>query len=566
LLEPLPKTIEPFMLWPWSKIEVYYNDLALRPLKTANVDIWLADWTNLSQLIHETYQRLYVATTVNTSDKQAELRYQAFLDGIFPLAQAAEQKLKEKFITSGLEPAGLDIPLRNMRAEAELFREVNLPLLSEEKKLSAEYDRIKGNQTVEWHGQELTLLQLLPVYQDIERSNRESAWRKASARQLADRQGINNLWRKLLELRRQLSENASCVNYRDYRWRQMLRFDYMPEQCAQFNQAIETVVVPAAERIYEKRRKRLGVASLRPWDLYVDPLGRPGLRPFKDIHQLEETSTKIFSRVDPQLADFFETMRGEKLLDLDNRKGKAPGGYCTQFPIKRHPFIFMNAVGIHEDVLTLLHEGGHAFHVFESAHLPYFQQLQVPLEFAEVASMGMELLASPYLINSAGGFYPEEDATRARIEHLEMVITIWPYIAVVDAFQHWVYENHNDATNPDFCDLKWAELWKRYMRGVDWNGLEQEMMTGWHNKGHIHQDPFYYIEYGLAQLGAIQVWRNALHDQAGAVAAYRRALSLGGTVTLPELYQAAGAKMAFDSETLATAVNLVEETIEELES
>jgi oligoendopeptidase F len=565
MLDILPKTAEKFMLWPWSKIEPYFNDLALHPMEVASIAGWLADWSSLSQLVSETYHRLYVATTVDTTDHQAELRYQAFLDGIYPLAQAANQKLKEKFLASGLEPDGFAIPLRNMRAEAELFREANLPLLSEEKKLSTEYDRIKGNQTVDWQGRELTIMQLLPVYQDPDRVVREGAWRMAAARQLTDRQAINDLWHKLMYVRQQLSSNAGCANYREYRWREMLRFDYTSQDCVRFHQAIEAMVVPAAERIYEKRRKQLGIESLRPWDLNVDPLGRPSLRPFKDVGQLEETTARVFNHVDPQLGDYFEVMRREKLLDLDNRKGKAPGGYCIEFSAVRRPFIFMNAVGIHEDALTLLHEGGHAFHVFESAHLPYFQQLQIPMEFAEVASMGMELLASPYLAIPTDGFYTEADAARARIEHLETIITFWPYMAVVDAFQHWVYENHAEADNPDLCDAKWAELWKRYMRGVDWNGLEQEMATGWHNKSHIHQDPFYYIEYGLAQLGAIQIWRNARHDQVGAVAAYRRALSLGGTVTLPELYQTAGARFAFDVETLAAAVKLAEETIEALE-
>jgi oligoendopeptidase F len=565
LLDTLPKTSKEFMLWSWSKIEPYFIDLAMHPLEAAGIAGWLADWTNLSQLLSETYQRLYVATTVDTTDQQAELRYQAFLNGIYPLAQAANQKLKEKFLDSGLEPDCFAIPLRNMRAEAELFREANLPLLSEEKILNTEYDRIKGNQTVNWQGEELTTMQLQPVYQDPDREMREDAWLMAAARQLSDRQAINELWRKLIYVRQQLASNAGCTDYREYRWREMLRFDYTPQDCVRFQQAIEDVVVPAAERIYEKRRKQLELKSLRPWDLTVDLSGRPSLHPFNDVAQLEETTARIFDHVDPQLGKYFEVMRREKLLDLDNRKGKAPGGYCIEFSAARCPFIFMNAVGIHEDALTLLHEGGHAFHVFESAHLPYFQQLQVPMEFAEVASMGMELLASPYLAIPAGGFYNEADAARARIEHLESIITFWPYMAVVDAFQHWVYENIAEAGNPDLCDAKWIELWKRFMGGVDWNGLEQEMATGWHNKSHIHQDPFYYFEYGLAQLGALQIWRNAIDDQAGAVAAYRRALSLGGTASLPELYQTAGARFAFDEKTLAAAVKLAEETIEALE-
>ncbi len=306
--------------------------------------------------------------------------------------------------------------------------------------------------------------------------------------------------------------------------------------------------------------------GLRPWDLDVDPLGRPPLRPFQSIRELQAGAQRIYNRVDAQLGAYFQTMRQESLLDLDNRIGKAPGGYCIEYPVARRPFIFANAVGLHTDVQTLLHEGGHAFHAFESSHLPYNQQLQVPSEFAEVASMGMELLAAPYLASAQGGFYSEVDAARARIEHLETSICFWPYMAVVDAFQHWVYQHPEQAAQPEQCDAQWGSLWQRFMRGQDWSGLDAEMMTGWHRKLHILQIPFYYVEYGLAQMGAMQVWRNALQDQNAAVKAYRQALSLGSTVDLPELYRTAGAKFAFDTQTLGEVVQLAEETIQRLEA
>jgi oligoendopeptidase F len=280
---------------------------------------------------------------------------------------------------------------------------------------------------------------------------------------------------------------------------------------------------------------------------------------------LEDGVEAIFQHVDPQLGKYFVTMREEKLLDLDNRKGKAPGGFCSEFNVQRRPFIFMNAVGVHDDVQTLLHEGGHAFHVFETSNLPYNQQLQVGMEFAEVASMAMELLAAPYLGVDYGGFYTRQQAARARIEHLEGAILFWPYMAVVDAFQHWVYLHPEEARLPVNCDTTWSNLWDRFMQGVDWDGLDVEKATGWHRKLHIFQVPFYYIEYGLAQLGAMQVWRNAITDQAQAVADYRKGLALGGTVSLPLLYTTAGAKFAFDEPTLGQAIDLAMETIAALE-
>jgi oligoendopeptidase F len=362
-----------------------------------------------------------------------------------------------------------------------------------------------------------------------------------------------------------MAENTGKRTFRDFRWQQMLRLDYTPSNCISFHDAIEQAVVPAAKRIYEKRRKSLGLTSLRPWDLDVDPLGRAPLKPFDNMQDLKKTSASIFHRVDSRFGEYYDTMVRESLLDLDNRKNKAPGGFCTSFPMSKRPFIFMNAVGLHDDLQTMLHESGHAFHSFERNSLPYTQQRQVGLEFAEVASMGMELLAAPYLAAKEGGVYSEADAARARVEHLERNILFWPYMAVVDAFQHWVYANAAEAADPSRCDEQWKTQWGRFMGGVDWSGLEDELTTGWHRKLHIFEVPFYYVEYGLAQLGAIQVWANALQDQSGAVARYRKALALGGTASLPQLFAAAGAKFGFDAETLYRSVELMERTIEELE-
>ncbi|RPJ41121.1 MAG: M3 family oligoendopeptidase, partial [Chloroflexi bacterium] len=300
-----------------------------------------------------------------------------------------------------------------------------------------------------------------------------------------------------------------------------------------------------------------------PWDLDVEPSGLPPLRPFRDAVELRDRTATIFQQVNPDLGRYFDTMVREDLMDLENRKNKSPGAFCTAYPVIERPFILMNAVGLHDNVQTLLHESGHAFHVFETNHLSNLQR-NVPMEFAEVASMGMELLASPYIIRERGGFYTPMEAARARIEHLEGNICFWPYMAVVDAFQHWAYTHPEEAVDPAQCDVCWAGLWQRFMQGVDWSGLEDVIETGWHRKVHLYSYPFYYIEYGLAQLGAVQIWGNALKDQAGALASYRRALALGGTVTLPELFHMAGAKFAFDTTALRQAVALMEEQIEML--
>ena len=574
MFDSLPKDAREVMDWGVEQYQPYVQELLARPLSAETVEAWLADWSRLTELLHETFSRLSVATTQNTADEAAEKRYLAFSEQIFPAMQLADHQLKQRLLDSGLEVPGFEIPLRNMRVEAEIFREANLPLMVEERKLGVEFDKVMGAMSVNWEGEEVPLPKLQTVGQNPDRAIRERAWRLAHQRFLADRDKINALWRKFLDVRQQMAKNAGYDNYIAYRWKQMARFDYTPEDCMSFHRAIEEVVVPAAERQYARRRQQLGVDTLRPWDLNVDPthpattvldpLGRAPLHPYETVEEMEGKAAAIFQHVDPALGGYFETMRREGLLDLGSRKNKAPGGYCTAFPVAQRPFIFMNAVGIHDDVQTLLHEAGHAFHVFESTHLPYIQQRETPIEFAEVASMGMELLAAPYLSRAHGGYYTEADAARARIEHLEGIITFWPYMAVVDAFQHWVYNDIDTARDPEACDAKWAELWMRFMRGIDWSGLDQEMRTGWHRKLHIHQIPFYYVEYGLAQLGAVQVWSGALRDQAGAVARYRRALGQGGAAPLPALYETAGARFAFDAGTLRMAVDLVERTIMEL--
>ncbi len=567
MLTALPADYHEFIHWTWPQLEPYYKDLIDRSLSADNVAAWLADWSHIAKLVQETYARLHLATTLDTADAEAEQRYNTFIGEVYPQVEAAEQQLKQKLLAGGLEPPGFEIPLRNMRAEAALFREANLPLLVENRKLGSEYNKIVGAQTVEWEGQELTLQQMRPIAQQPDRAVRERAWRLAAGRWLADREALNDLWTKMVPLRKQIALNAGCADYREYRWRELLRFDYTSADCETFQAAIEEVAVPAANRIYARARQRLGVASVRPWDCDQDrdPLNYPALQPFENVTDLMEKTEKIFQRVDPQLGEYYTRMRREGLLDLDNRKGKAPGGFCTEFPIAQRPFIFMNSVGVRDDVRTMLHESGHAFHVFETNHLPYIQQLQVTMEFAEVASMSMELLAAPYLSRKFGGFYIDQEAARDRAEHLERIILFWPYMAVVDAFQQWAH-THPGGADPAACDAKWAELQQRFMPGVDWSGLEAELMTGWHRKQHIHRSPFYYVEYGLAQLGAVQVWRNALKDQAASLARYCQALALGGTKSLPELYQAAGAKFAFDVPTLKAAVDLIETTIAQLEA
>lgn len=564
---PLPKKYEDYKDWGWAEIGPHFEALLNRDVNEDTVIEWLTDWVNLYALVSESYGRRQIATTVDTTDKVAEERLMDFAENVIEKAQAEDQKLKEKFLATGLEPQGFEISLRNMRVDAEIFREANLPLATQEHKLGIEYDQIIGAQMVEWEGEEKTLPQMNQYLLQPDRDVRERAFRAIMERTLQDREKLNDLWGRFLDLRQTIAENAGFDNFRDYQWKAFHRFDYTPEDCEKFHQAIEETVVPAVQRLYEHKKRQLGLDALRPWDLDVDPENKPPLKPFETIDQLNSTVSQIFYAVDKRVGGYFDIMQAEKLLDLDSRKGKAPGGYCAYLPVSKRAFIFMNAVGTHDDVQTMLHEGGHAFHGFEFVTLPDYQQTDnLPIEFAEVASMSMELLASPYLAKDKGGFYSEADASRAVVEHLEKNLRFWPYMAVVDAFQHWVYTHIEEAKNADNCDRKWSELWDRFMPGIDYSGLEDVKATGWHRKLHIFQIPFYYVEYGIAQLGASQVWRNALEDQSKAVNQYLHALSLGGTVSLPKLFEAAGAKLAMDSTIVGEMVELHEKKLAELQA
>ena len=562
----LPENSKEMQDWKWDNYKPYFDYLLSQELNESNIDIWMKYWSDFSELIGEVGTDVYVSTTVDTTDEDAKKRFHTFLEDISENASSKDQLLKEKLLETGIVPENFEIPLRAIKSEVEMFCKENLPLMTKDSKLSKEYDAIIGAQTVEWEDEEVTITQLSPVLLETDREKREKAWRLAAERRLEDREEINNIWQKILEIRIKIAKNAGYDNYRSWRWEYLKRFDYTPDDCLNFHSGIEKVVKPFVNKLIKERKKQLGLDVLKPWDLSVDTFNRDPLTPFKDASELEEKCHNIFEAVDADLGNHFSIMREQKLLDLANRKGKAPGGYCTEYYHRRLPFIFMNAVGTHNDVQTMLHEGGHAFHVFESDQLPYVSQREVGMEFAEVASMSMELLAAPYITEDHGGFYNSNDANRARIEHLEKSIMFWPYMAVVDGFQHWAYTNPEDAMNPVNCDAQWTKLWKRFQTFDDLDSTEFEdiIATGWHNKLHIYHVPFYYVEYGMAQLGAIQVWGNALKNQKKAVEKYRHALSLGGNATLPELFEAAGAKFAFDEEMLTYAVNLIDNQIKEL--
>jgi oligoendopeptidase F len=544
----------------WEQIEPWYQQLLNRPITSpAELEEWLLDAGELNAAVSQVGVERYIAMTCQTDDPQRKAAHLEWVREVEPKLKPLQNALREKYLDS---PHRAALPAERYRVfdraqqnRRELFREANIPRETELAELEQQYQEIIGAMTVQFQGKELTTAQMAPYLEETDRALRQEAWELVASRRLADRDRLDDLFDRMVRLRVAVAREAGFASYTDYAYRSRERFDYGVEDVARFRDAIEQVVVPLARDLQEQRRQALGVETLRPWDLSVDPLGRPPLRPFADAEQFAEGTRKLFDMVDPELGAQFGFLQRQGLLDLANRKGKAPGGYQTTLEDDRLPFIFMNAVGIDGDLRTLLHEGGHAFHALAARSEPLAPYREAPIEFCEVASMSMELLAG----RDPGVFYSQADADRSYRQLLEGIVLIFPWIATVDAFQHWIYA-HPDHDR-DQRRAAWTALLDRFGGIVDWSGYEEARASSWHRQLHIFLYPFYYIEYGIAQLGALGIWKRSLSDGREAIQSYRRALALGGSRPLPELFQAAGLPFAFDADTLQPLMDTIREQL-----
>ena len=544
----------------WAQIEPLFRTLLDQvPESPAALERWLEDISELKAALGEERTRRYVAMTCQTDDPERERAYLDFVEYIIPKLKPMAHALDEAYLRSPhrrMLPARYDLFDRLAANRVALFRPENIPLETEETKLKQHYQKITGAMTVQFRGKEHTLQQMVPYLEEPDRATRQEAWELVARRRLADRDRLEAVFEQVLALRAQIAQNAGCADYREFAFRELERFDYTPGDCLRFHEAVETAVVPLVRRLQARRRTDLSLATLRPWDLDVDPRGRPPLRPFRTVDDLVGGVEEIFRRVDPELGPQFRFMRDHDLLDLESRKGKAPGGYQSTMHERRVPFIFMNAVGVDGDLRTLLHEGGHAFHMLAARHDPLIDYRETPMEFSEVASMAMELLAVPHL----GVFYPNPDeARRAQREALDRVALLFPWVATIDAFQHWLY-THQGHTR-DERRAAWVRTFARFAPDVDFDGHEDALDALWHRQLHLFIVPFYYIEYGIAEVGALQVWRHSRVDHAAAVRQYREALALGGTRPLRDLFRAAGAEFDLTVRTMGPLMRALEEAL-----
>jgi oligoendopeptidase F len=546
----------------WADVLPHYDRLAEAPLTKRNVKRWLNSWAELEAAVGEAIAMASVAFSANTADAALEAAHLRFATEIQPKCAEQFVRLGSRLIDLGYGPADLRPTLRNIQNQQDLFREENLPLQQALQPLDSEYQHVTGEMTAVWEGERVPVSYMGLHMRSPIRAERKRAVIKYCAPYLEQRDALATIFDRQRALRQEIARNAGFSNYLEYAFREKNRFDYGPAECFAFHDAVEQTVVPVLTRRYERLRRMLRVKSVRPWDIRADPRNRHALRPFRDAHDLAERVEAVFRSVDPVFGDRFALMRREGLLDLEAHEHKAPTGFCTSLLASERPLIFMSAVGSAQDVDTLLHEGGHAMHLFEifEAQPPYLRDWP-PMEFTEVGSMAMELLAGTFLSE----FYSEPDAKRARIDHLNQMLELFAYIASIDAFQHWLYTDA-DAADRDARDEAWVRISERFNAGIDWTGFEAEQRIQWYQQILIFTAPLYMMEYAIAQIGALQIWQRSLIDREASIRDYRQAMALGNTRPLPELFEAAGATFRFDAETLGALVAVIEAELARLEA
>jgi oligoendopeptidase F len=550
----------------WQTIEPYFKELAEREINSADaLEHWLKDVSELEAAVSEDACWRQIKMTCDTENKELETAFNFFMMEIQPKIQPYSDLLNRKLVESPfantLDKKTFFTYLRNVRKNIELFREANIPLQAELNVEAQKFGMISGKMTISVNGQEYTLQQAAKFLEDPDRKLREEVYRKISERRLQDKDELNGLYSTLLQKRNQVALNAGFKDFRDFRFVELGRFDYTKEDCFQFHEAVKLHVMPLVNQLYELKRKKLGLDVLRPWDLEAEPAGTEPLRPFKNGDELLEKTIRCFDSLRPFFGDCLRQMRKMGHLDLESRKGKAPGGYNCPLAESGAPFIFMNAAGQLDDVTTMVHEGGHAIHSFLSHHLALTGFKEYPTEIAEVASMSMELFSMDHW---QVYFDNAEELNRAKEQQLERVITIFPWIATIDKFQHWIFENPNHSL--DERAKEWLKIADEFTSPVlDVSGLEDYRRYSWQRQLHLFEVPFYYIEYGIAQLGAIGLWQQYKADPVSAVNNYITALDLGGTRTLPELFRAAGLEFNFSPDHIRGLMQFVKKELDGLE-
>nr|WP_315421851.1 M3 family oligoendopeptidase [uncultured Pedobacter sp.] len=549
----------------WEKLEPLFTELQNREISsTAELEQWLKDRSELEAALEEDFAWRYIRMSCDTANEELVKNFQYFATEIEPKISPLANELNKKFVESpfmdDLDKEKYFVYSRAIKKALELYRDENIELFTELQVKQQKYQSTTGAMSVELNGQEYTLEQASIFIKDLNREVRENAWKTIQQRRLVDKDDLNILFDELIRLRNQVALNAGFENYRDYMFQALGRFDYTPQDCYDFANAIEKEIVPILKEQAEKRREALGLEVLKPWDLEVSISGKPALKPFNNGGELIDKSIACFNAIDEKLGSKLATMKENNLFDVESRKGKAPGGYNYPLAETGAPFIFMNSANSLRDLTTMVHEGGHAIHTFLTAGLELNDFKHCPSEVAELASMSMELIS---MDNWDVYFDNEEDLNRAKKEQLADVLKTLPWVAVIDQFQHWIYTNPNH-TSAD-REETFKQIFNRFGAGfADWTDLEQQFGNGWQKQLHLFEVPFYYIEYAIAQLGAIAVWKNYKENPEKALEQYLAALALGYTKPINEIYETAGIKFDFSAEYVKELAGFVKTELEKL--
>jgi oligoendopeptidase F len=538
---------EDFKVTTWEELKPWLDKLMDRNLNSVDaLKKWFRDRSEQEAIVSEDLAWRYIKMTCYTENEEYRKSYQDFIENIQPqMAPVADQLNKKAaaspYLNELSDKEGFDIMIRTLKKDIEIFRDENVPLYTEINTESQKYALINGAMTIDWEGKEITLQQGSVLMMSTDRKIRESVYYKISERRLKDKDTLDELFTKLITLRHKVSLNADFPNFRDYMFRSLGRFDYTPQDCFDFHEAIRGEVVPLLDKFSKERKAALNVEQLRPWDKAVDPEGREALKPFTNGKELTDKTIEVFRRLDPFLGQCLAVMKEMGHLDLESRKGKAPGGYNYPLSEIGVPFIFMNATSTLRDMVTIMHEGGHAIHNFLTRDLELNDFKSTPSEVAELASMSMELISMDHWDVF---FTNEAELRRAKREHLEDIIETLPWVATIDKYQHWLYEH--PAHTPDDRRKQWNITFDQFADTVtDWEGLQNAKDYLWQKQLHLYEVPFYYIEYGMAQLGAIAVWRNFRKNRKAGLDGYQNALKLGYMKSIPEIYKAANIKFDF---------------------
>lgn len=557
----IPETLE----IKWENLEPLFKELTERPINSVEeLEQWLRDRSELEAALEEDFAWRYIRMTCDTTNAELLESFQYFATEIEPKIALYSNELNKKLVNSEfadkLHEEKYFIYLRGVKKALELFREENIPLLTQIQVEQQKYQSITGSMSVHIGDKEYTLEQAAVMLKDTDRSKRQEAWEKITTRRLQDKDELNKLFNYLRNLRHKVAENAGFENFRDYMFQALGRFDYTPQDCYNFHEAIEKEIVPVLRELAEKRKAALSLDKLEPWDLDVDISGKAALKPFQSGKELIEKSIQCFSNISRYLGERLEIMKDNKLFDVESRKGKAPGGYNYPLAETGAPFIFMNSANTFRDLTTMVHEGGHAVHTFLTADLELNDFKHCPSEVAELASMSMELIS---MDNWNVYFENEEDLKRAKRDQLFDVLKTLPWVAVVDQYQHWIYTNfdHNDEERTD----AWLQIFERFGANfADWDEHKEAEANLWQKQLHIFEVPFYYIEYGMAQLGAIAVWKNYKENPEKGLQQYLDALKLGYTKTIKEIYETAGIKFDFSADYVRELAEFVKSEMDNL--